>query len=269
MIKASISILVALLIGLAIAVPLIQQDQNPAQGSLTALSERLDQLQQELETEIEQRKALERQIEHERAQRMALANQISELNAYNDALSATIESQGFIAPETTSNTSDYQAELDILLQAGLTQADAERIVGLETDLQKRIISSRFGSQRINPRESFLEMNRTLRSELGDEKYELYLEATGRPTSIEVGHVVPDSPGAAAGLQEGDKITSYDNERIFNINDLQQATQSGTEGQTVVMEVERNGLPVTLVLPRGTIGISAGAFDFRRGRPPVD
>lgn len=267
MIKASISILIVILVGLIIAATLGQQAQNPAQGSFAILSERLNQLEQELETEIERREALERQVEQERIQRMALVSQISELSAHRDVLG----DQTFIASETTSHIDidDYQAELDMLLQAGLARTDAERIIELETDLQKRILSSRFGSQRINARESFLEMNRTLRSELGDEKYELYLQATGRPTSIEVGQVVPDSPGAAAGLQEGDKIISYDNERIFNINDLQEATQSGTEGQTVVMEVERDGLSVTLVLPRGTIGISAGAFDFRRGRPPVD
>ena len=262
MIKASISILIILLVSLIIAATLGQQSQNPARDSFATLSDRLNQLEQELETEIERRKALERQVEQERVQRMAIANQISELSAHRDAAM-------FIAPEATNNIDDYQAELDMLLQTGLARSDAERIIGLETDLQKKILSSRFGSQRINARESFLEMNRTLRSELGDEKYELYLEATGRPTSIEVGQVVPDSAGAAAGLQEGDNIISYDNERIFNINDLQQATRSGTEGQNVVMEVERDGLPVTLVIPRGTIGISAGAFDFRRGRPPAN
>lgn len=266
MIKASISILIVLLVSLIIAATLGQQSQNPARDSFATLSDRLNQLEQELETEIERRKVLERQVEQERVQRMALASQISELSVHRGA---AIPDQAFIAPEATNNIDDYQAEFDMLLQAGLARSDAERIIELETDLQKKFLSSRFGSQRINARESFLEMNQTLRSELGDEKYELYLEATGRPTSIEVGQVVPDSAGAAAGLQEGDKIIAYDNERIFNINDLQRATRSGTEGQTVVMEVERDGLPVTLVLPRGTIGISAGAFDFRRGRPPAD
>jgi len=262
MIKASISILILLLIGLAFAVPLIQKEQYPASSSFEALSDRLDLLQQELEVEIEQRKLLERQVGNEREKRMALANRISELNALSDALNATTESQ-------TSNFGDYQTEIDMLLQAGLDQTDAERVVELESSLQRQVLSSRFGSQRINARDLFLEMNRSLRAELGDEKYALYLEATGRPTNIEVGQIVPDSAGASAGLQVGDNIVSYDGERIFSINDLQQATQSGTEGQTVLMEVERDGLLVTLVLPRGRIGISAGTFEFRRGESTVE
>lgn len=269
MIKTSISILIVLLVGLAIAAPIVRQNTSSPDSSLASLTNRLEQLEQELKHEIEQRRVLEKQIEHEREQRLAIASQISELNAHNDALSATMDNRAFSAPNPMNRSGDHQNEIDLLIDAGFDSADAQRIVELETDLQRQILSSRFGPQRVNVRELFLEMNQTLRTELGDEKYEQYLETTGRPTSVAVGQVVPGSAGEEAGLQIGDNIISYDGERVFSISDLQQATQSGTEGQTVVMEIEREGIPVTLVLPRGQIGISAGNFSFRRGNPPID
>ncbi len=269
MIKISISFLIIVLVGLAIATPILQRNGSLPDSSQASLVSRLEQLEQALDQEIEQRQLLERQVAHEREQRLALAGQISELNAHNDALSSTMENRAFSAPSQMSRGGDHQSEIDLLVNAGFDSSDAERIVELETNLQRQILSSRFGSQRVNIRELFLEMSQTLRTELGDEKYEQYLETTGRPTSVAVGHVVPDSAGAAAGLQIGDNIVSYDGERIFNINDLQQATQSGTEGQTVVMEIERDGIPVTLVLPRGQIGISAGSISLSREALPLD
>ena len=267
MIKISASILVTLLIGIVIAVPIIQRN-SPAldKNSLEMLTNKLDALEQALESEIEQRKLLQRQIEQERQQRMALAGQLSELNAQDDALNATLDNQAFSAPNPVIRADNHQDGIDLLIEAGFDQIDAQRIIELETDLQRQIFSSRFGTRRANPRELFLEMNQTLRTELGDEKFERYLDTIGSPTSVNVGQVLPDSAGASAGLQTGDNIISYDGERVFSISDLQQATRSGTEGQTVVMEVERDGVPVTLVLPRGTIGISAGGFDFRRREP---
>jgi len=270
MIKIFVSILATLLLALVIAVPLIQRDSPTSDNSsMEMLSNRLDELEQALQSEIEQRKLLQRKIEQERQQRMALAGQLSELNAQDEALSATLDNQAFSAPNPMTRTESYQDGIDMLIDAGFDQRDAQRIIELEADLQRQIFSSRFGTRRANPRELFLAMNQTLRSELGDEKYERYLETIGSPTSVNVGQVLPDSAGASAGLQEGDNIISYDGERVFSISDLQQATQTGAEGQTVVMEVIRDGVPVTLVLPRGTIGISAGGFDFRRREPTTD
>jgi len=56
------------------------------------------------------------------------------------------------------------------------------------------------------------------------------------------------------------------ERVFDIRDLNELTLEGTAGQSVVVEVRRDGQQVQLVMPRGPLGISGG---FRGGRgPPV-
>lgn len=107
---------------------------------------------------------------------------------------------------------------------------------------------------------------TLRSELGDAEYEQYLSAMNRPTSVPVMEVLASSPGERAGLKPGDEVVSYGGERVFDLRDLNALTLEGTAGQSVVVEVRRDGQQVQLVMPRGPLGITGG---FRGGRgPPV-
>jgi S1-C subfamily serine protease len=103
---------------------------------------------------------------------------------------------------------------------------------------------------------------TLRTELGDQDYERYLEATGRPTTVGVFNVIAGSPGERAGLKPGDQIVSYAGERIYDVRDLNDRTFKGTPGESVMVEVVRDGQNLQLVVPRGPIGISGGPF--RRG-----
>jgi S1-C subfamily serine protease len=107
---------------------------------------------------------------------------------------------------------------------------------------------------------------TLRAELGDRDYERFLTAQGRPTSINVMGVLASSPAERVGLQQGDEIVSYDGKRVFDIQELNELTLGGTSGESVVVDVRRNGQNLQLVLPRGPIGVWGGAPGFR-GPPP--
>jgi S1-C subfamily serine protease len=109
-------------------------------------------------------------------------------------------------------------------------------------------------------------DRTLRADLGDADYERYLQAQGRPTNVAVQNVLTGSPAEKAGFQPGDRIVSYGGQRVFDIADLTGLTLQGTPGESVPVDVLRNGSPVQLVLPRGPIGIGGGpgAGFFRRG-----
>ncbi len=99
--------------------------------------------------------------------------------------------------------------------------------------------------------------RDLRDRLGDEAFERYLAANGQPTSIEINSVLPRSPGENAGLQVGDKITHYDGERVFNVSHLNSLTVLGEEGESILVEVQREGGRTQITLPRGPIGIRSG------------
>ncbi len=80
--------------------------------------------------------------------------------------------------------------------------------------------------------------------------------------MQVGHVVPDMPAAAAGLQEGDTIVMANGEKIGNVQELIDAT-APRAGQPTEYVVEREGqvLPPISITPadrggRGQIGVGA-------------
>jgi S1-C subfamily serine protease len=103
---------------------------------------------------------------------------------------------------------------------------------------------------------------TLRTELGDADYERYLQAYGRPTAIPVRDVLASSPAERSGLKAGDEIVAYGGKRVFDVPELNALTLEGTPGESVVVEVRREGQNVQLVVPRGPLGITGGGF---RGR----
>jgi len=109
---------------------------------------------------------------------------------------------------------------------------------------------------------------TLRTELGDQDYERFLAARGVPASVNVMEVLARSPGERAGLQRGDEIFSYDGKRVFNVQELNELMLVAASGESVVVDVRRNGENLRLVLPRGPIGVRGGGDllappDFQR------
>jgi hypothetical protein len=101
----------------------------------------------------------------------------------------------------------------------------------------------------------------IRDSLGDAKYEAYLDAIGRPAAVQVNNVLAGSAIDAAGLQPGDHIRRYGSERVFNERDLMLAILSGKPGETVAVEVERDGAIFHVSVPRGPLGTSRA---FRLG-----
>ena len=106
--------------------------------------------------------------------------------------------------------------------------------------------------------------RTLRTELGDADYENYLQALNRPTSVSVMDVLASSPGERSGLKSGDEVIAYDGKRVFDVRDLNALTLEGTAGESVVVEVRRDGQRIQLVMPRGPVGITSAAGGIMRG-----
>jgi S1-C subfamily serine protease len=98
---------------------------------------------------------------------------------------------------------------------------------------------------------------TLRTELGEADYERYRTAMGQPTSVGVADVLASSPAERAGLMPGDEIVAYGGKRVFDVGELNALTLEGTPGESVVLDVRRDGQNVQLVMPRGPIGITGG------------
>ena len=95
----------------------------------------------------------------------------------------------------------------------------------------------------------------------------YLRGTGRPTEVQVLDVLASSAAERAGLQPGDQVLSYAGTRVFDMRELNALSREGNPGETVVMEVRRNGRTEQLVVPRGVLGMSGGAMRGSRSGGP--
>ncbi len=225
-------------------------------------------------------RALEQAVAEERNARQLLEEELLALYAEIDALgtggeSAEERGEGRIADSRQfranaarvgSTRASVEGRVEALVGAGLSQDRAEWLVNREAELQFEAMQARFEARRSGePLDRFdpaFNPGAALRAEIGDLEYEQYLEAYNRPTSVAVGSVLESSPGHAAGLQPGDQILSYDGQRVFNTYELTEQTMQGDPGESVVVDILRDGAPMQVVLPRGPIGITT---QFSRGR----
>lgn len=226
--------------------------------------------------------ALERALSQERQARQLLQDELIYLNSELERLQAD-SGQGQTADEASAMgaadealVAERRAQLARrnsrenrvarLVRAGFAEDRAAWIVRRESQLQMEALEARYDAQQSgNPqawREARGSLSETLRAELGEADYERYLEGTGRPTSIGVSNVLAGSPAERAGLAPGDQILRYGGERVFSMSDLSRATYDGQPGETVMLEIVRDGTTMQIPIPRGPIGISGGGR-FRR------
>ena len=177
------------------------------------------------------------------------------------------ERLAFEASRRTRPDRSPEGRRTALVKQGFAPDRAEWIIQREAQLQVQAMQARFDARRSGePFDSFdisLNPELSLRAEIGDSEYEQYLTANGRPTAVEVGSVIESSPGQLAGLQSGDQITGYDGQRVFSTMELTQQTMQGEPGESVVVDIVRDGAPMQIVLPRGPIGVATRRFS--RGR----
>lgn len=95
----------------------------------------------------------------------------------------------------------------------------------------------------------------LREEFGDQTYDQYLYASGRPNRIKVREVFSGSAAENAGIEPEDIILSYASKPLYSMSELQQATTEGHSDETVLIEIMRDDLPFSTSALRGPLGIS--------------
>ena len=95
----------------------------------------------------------------------------------------------------------------------------------------------------------------IRDSLGEERYEQYLVAVGKPTAMTVNTILGGSAGEAAGLRQGDRIRRYGSDRVYNEQDMMMSVLKGEPGESVTIEVERDGAIFHVTVPRGPLGTS--------------
>lgn len=95
----------------------------------------------------------------------------------------------------------------------------------------------------------------LREELGASAYDEYLFESGGNNRVGIQSVINGSAAQIAGLQSGDIVISYADERVFNTRELQTATRGGSRGEYVQVSFERAGQFLSADVPRGPLGVT--------------
>ena len=95
----------------------------------------------------------------------------------------------------------------------------------------------------------------LRETLGDDGYDQLLLAEGRSNRVQIESIIENSSADLAGLEVGDIVISYANERIFNFRGLRGATTGGVRDELVPIQLSRNDELIELVIARGPMGVT--------------
>ena len=150
-----------------------------------------------------------------------------------------------------------------LVQAGIDTITAEELVRRKNahELQKLELRDRaaregyLGSKRhMQELQAIIDEDFSLREAIGDDAYDRYLYASGQANRVRVAAVITGSAAEQAGIQPGDLILRYGEQRLFDWRELQQATTEGNRNEYVSISVIRNGEETVLWIPRGPLGV---------------
>ena len=194
-----------------------------------------------------------------------LEARIIELEQTQDITTTSVDSE---FTKSTSTTPQHNKALttDLLIEAGISDSRAAEIIRQRNsiELKKLELNDRAtregykGSARYRRELSELTKDlKPLREELGDEAYDYYLYASGQTNRVEVLSVMQSSAAEQTGLQTGDHILSYDQNRMFNWIELKRATAEGELGEYVSIDILRDGQRFNLWVPRGPLGVMLG------------
>ncbi len=210
-----------------------------------------------LDDEIRARQELESEVE-------ALRRQVAELRdrSESNAADAPRNRSQAVAADASADAANAWFDEQALIAAGIDSALAAELKAyfeaLELErLQLRDRAAREGWDRARRRDEFAlldEREQSLRERLGDSGYDAYLYAAGRPNRVAVTSVLASAPAAQAGIEPGDYILRYANQRIYDWSDLRAATAAGDLSELVEIEVERDGESMRFYLARGPLGV---------------
>lgn len=157
--------------------------------------------------------------------------------------------------------------LDNLIKGGIDPSLAEDIVRRKNSIELKRLALQDRATRegyLNTQQYFDELevinsdDVSLREELGDERYDAYLFNSKQNNRIRITSVMLGSAAEQAGIQKGDVVLRYDNDRMFTWQELKDATSEGQLGEYVSISIYRNGEIFSFSVPRGPLGMQLGA-----------
>lgn len=210
--------------------------------------------------------ALESQIKDLRIRLASVEQTLSRLPSASAAVANAADSERPEAPRTPQERTAalVAVGVDPILAEDLIAREAERSLDQLSLRDQAIREGWIGTAEY--REELARINadaRPLRDEIGAEAYDRYLFATGEDNRVEVTAVIPGSAAEIAGLQPGDLIEAYADERLFRFSELRSKTTEGEYGEPVSLRVRRGGDVVEAWVPRGPLGVT---LDSARAKP---
>ncbi|MEW8270668.1 MAG: PDZ domain-containing protein [Candidatus Thiodiazotropha taylori] len=206
----------------------------------------------------------------------SLQNRVDQLISRVEQLEQSLQEMDVSEPsatldndEATSNSAEMPASdnanafTENLLSAGVDSVTVEEIVRRRNELDLKRLELRDTAIRggyIDTERYRDELNELLaqdisiREEFGDDVYDRFLYNNGQSNRIRIDSVMMNSAAEQAGFKPGDMIMDYDEQRLFDYTDLQQATTQGTRDEYVSVTVERDGEQMMLWIPRGPMGV---------------
>lgn len=154
-----------------------------------------------------------------------------------------------------------QREVEKLMAAGFAPDRIEWIMHRSDELQAQRKKDQMERRRQGlPLDAeqeavhYYDQDAGLRSEIGDDEYTRYRLALGRPAGVRVSALTQGSPASRAGLLSGDDIVNYGGTRVFNLAELTELASRRNPGDSVLVDVQRNGQTIQLVVPGGPLRI---------------
>jgi membrane-associated protease RseP (regulator of RpoE activity) len=176
------------------------------------------------------------------------------------------------APAAAPPGAEPRFDEQALVDAGMRRVDAAHLreVYETVDMERLYLRDRATREGWLNSPRYAEESRALdarlgalRGDLGDDGYDWFLFASGQFNRVLVADVLERSPAAFVGLEPGDRILRYGDQRVFSASELAAATTQGRAGESVTVELERGGEIRRVTIPRGPIGVRLGA---ERARP---
>lgn len=218
----------------------------------------IDTLRQLLDDETRARRALERRVVELGRQLESLQRAAADPAIAGDVTTADDEPATADAERREAGWFDTRALIDSGMDAAL--ADELQVFYEQIEMERLYLrdqSLREDWNRDDYRTALAEIEdreAELRLRLGEDGYDAYLYASGQPNRVAVTSVITSAPAGQVGIEAGDHILRYDNQRIYNWFELREATAGGEIGETVAVEVDRGGQTLQFYLARGPLGI---------------
>ncbi|VAW51754.1 hypothetical protein MNBD_GAMMA05-60 [hydrothermal vent metagenome] len=209
---------------------------------------------------------LENEVEQLKQQLLQVNQTLESFSTENKQISPVIFGRTNKIP-TPSVLTQRLHSYESLIRGGIDQITAEDIVRRKNNFELKRLALQDRATRenyLNTQQYYDELNTinqsdiSLRDELGDDRYDEYLFSSKQNNRIKISSVMLGSAAEEVGIEKGDVVLSYNNQRMFTWQELKGATTEGSLGEFVSMTIYRAGEHYSFTVPRGPLGIQLGA-----------